>query len=486
MENRTSQTPLNIYSDFFEYRDRDLIDPDDPVNRTIYVIDTNVLLNLFKYSRSTARQVIEVLHHMRNALFLPHQVLEEFWPLLAEVRKGSHHLEAKGKVDTSMANARREVEKWFKRTGLEAIEESSQETGLKLTSGSDTQAGLSLEAVVASVENLLDEMEAASSRIGEIIDSVSEEAQENEILDSIEKIFEGRVGRAPDETEHKRLLTEFADRIDKGLPPGNRDVEIRKGETDKASGDFFIWRQGLNEAKHRSEELGQSVDLTLITNDLKDDWTRSTKPDPLPRRELVREFANATGGGVFRIKSFRHLIEVATSHFGAQSLDAAGMAQIEAVEDDNRGWTTDAAFNYLAYLYDRPRYHDQLKVLLAAYGAAKNGMDPITFSEARELTGRENLAQFSSPFRTILNNFEDDTVDEAMIWSRYPDNGEGVYCFNGNPLDALEKVLHEDKDFANIARSGFQDLCRLRNVATRDFDSSDASYRTRAEVNPAQ
>jgi len=452
-------TGRSIYSSFGEYTERDAETPADPRDGCIYVIDTNVLLNLFKYTKSTATQLVDVLQHMQDALFVPHHVLAEFWPLLESVRRGHHHSEAKGKVQSSMNAIERELDSWLRRSGLEMVgTESSSDDG-------------NAESIGSRVQAALDDARSAISRISETIEEVVDQAQENDwVLGRLETILDGHVGEPPSLEEERAWLAEFESRVARGLPPGNRDLELRQGRAEKASGDYFIWRQCLAEAAARSAERGAPIDLTLVTNDLKDDWTRQGAPEPLPRRELAREFSAATNGGVFRINTVKQIVGIATDHFDATSIDDAGLAQIAAVDAGRGVWTVPLARRYLVEFWNRPHYRDQLVVLLAAHAAERNGLDPVTFSEARELTRRDSLAGFASPYRTIAKLEWFDDISEPMLWSDYPERGEGFYILLGNPVPAVTKVISDDDDFAEIADDVLRRLCEQRGIDAADVE----------------
>ena len=44
----------------------------------MFVMDTTVLLNLYRYSRPTRDELLEVLRALSGKLFLPHQIGREF------------------------------------------------------------------------------------------------------------------------------------------------------------------------------------------------------------------------------------------------------------------------------------------------------------------------------------------------------------------------------------------------------------------------
>ena len=44
----------------------------------LFVLDTNVLLDLYRYSSSTRDQLIDLLKSVEDRIWLPHQVAKEF------------------------------------------------------------------------------------------------------------------------------------------------------------------------------------------------------------------------------------------------------------------------------------------------------------------------------------------------------------------------------------------------------------------------
>jgi hypothetical protein len=424
-------TVRSIYSDFVEYQNLDKEDAAEPVDGTIYAIDTNVLLNLYKYSRKNADQVIGALTKMSNVLFVPHQTLHEFWSRLEDVRKGDHHGEAAGKVGTASADVKRTVETWLSRTGLS-----------RATVG-----------VASNIQDSLDEMLKATARLQDIINETQQESAlgSSGIIEALENILRGRVGPTPDPETRQHLLEVFRRRVADGIPPGNRDAELKNGKTDKAAGDFLIWRQCLDEARRRKDDEGRVFDLTLITNDLKDDWVRDGGGSrPLAHRLLLREYAEQVGG-VFRIATFLNLLDTASDHFGATVSEEA-RAQVEEVNrKDAAGWTAFSASEYLKILFNT--YEDQLAVLLASYCVARDEAPPLTMDEARKISGRDNMQSFSKPFRTVLTTDRFVAADEAEITipmlSREFDEelNEYVYNLQGDPISALGDAIARDPDF---------------------------------------
>lgn len=419
-----------IYTDFVEYRDSDLGEPDDPKAGTIYVVDTNVLLDLYKFTRSTADEVIAALQQMSHTLFVPHQVMAEFWGGVGDVRKGAHHREAAGKIRSSAEDSRHEVERWLKRTGL----------GPESARGADIL--VRQKAVAAAVEELVD-----------AIESIQKEANDGQerIIPALEEAFEGRVGAAITVEQRKHRLAEFKARLESKLPPGFRDVEQRKGNAEKGMGDYLVWEECLEEGRRRSAEMGRAMDLTLITSDLKDDWTRGARDDglPLAHRVLVREYA-AASGGIFRIRTFRSLLDIAGTYFGAQ-VSEESKAQVEYQSQQAKMlWTSDAARSYLNSLWNRD-HHDQLRVLITAVAAEEKGQRPLSLDEAREVARREKMSAFSGPYRTALQALAvvEAGIEEPMI-ELSTSAGVPSYVLAPVPIATVLEAILEDDDHRKV------------------------------------
>jgi PIN like domain len=86
------------------------------------VIDTNVLLNLYRYNESTRDDPLEVLQKVGDRLWVPHQVMKEFWRtrvgVLASRGSGTVQvLDALGKQQRASADA---IRQWAKSVAAEA------------------------------------------------------------------------------------------------------------------------------------------------------------------------------------------------------------------------------------------------------------------------------------------------------------------------------------------------------------------------------
>jgi predicted nucleic acid-binding protein len=95
------------------------------------VLDTNVLLNLYRSNERTRQDSLAVLTKLRDRLWVPHQVLTEFWRNREQKSVRDHHStkakEASAALDKARRSALDAVERWMKDVRLKEDEEVTQQ-----------------------------------------------------------------------------------------------------------------------------------------------------------------------------------------------------------------------------------------------------------------------------------------------------------------------------------------------------------------------
>ena len=242
----------------------------------IFAVDTNVLLNLYRYSDKTRDTVLTVLESQKEKLFLPYQVGKEFFYNLAD-EIGKRTIVYNEIVDA--------IEKLEKK--LQQCQEKS----------SDLQ-----KRHPFIPKEILDDFFPHSEKLKENIKktkaALPDAEQDHILLERIASLFQGKVGIPFDDEAILKLKLEAQKRFDEQKPPGYKDNG--KGG-DRKYGDFFIWEQVIA----RANEEGKPV--IFITDDNKEDWwlIRSGKTIS-PRTELLEEFKRRTSQNfwMYGIQSF--------------------------------------------------------------------------------------------------------------------------------------------------------------------------------------
>ena len=68
-----------LYSGFEAYRVLTAEDIKRALQHGLVALDTNVLLNLYRYNEKTVDDLLRVAEAAAERLFVPHQVVREFW-----------------------------------------------------------------------------------------------------------------------------------------------------------------------------------------------------------------------------------------------------------------------------------------------------------------------------------------------------------------------------------------------------------------------
>lgn len=245
----------NAIKEYLSYSEDEKL---DLWNHATFVFDTNVFLNLYRYTGRTREILLSAIDKLQARLWMPHQVAYEF-------------MKSRNKI---------------------ILETNNQYTMLK--SDADSFIGKCLSTLkqdqkgkdLVELENqILTWIETAKKKNVIVTDSNSDL-----ILSKLLSYYEGRVGPGFTEDELKIIETEGKSRYALKIPPGYKDAGKQNGENaNNAYGDYIVWKQILNYAE------SQKKDIVLVTNDQKEDWWEIVHGQTIgPRPELRKEFFEKT------------------------------------------------------------------------------------------------------------------------------------------------------------------------------------------------
>ncbi len=186
----------------------------------LFIFDTNTLLNMYRYSRDTVDAYIKVLEELRskNQLWIPYQVGYEFYENRIEVI--FEYEKSYDEILSIIGRTQNEIQQRYKNHPF-----------LDLNNiGADISKGLS--GVITNIKQKKD--------------NHPRWMEKDEVLEKLNKIFEGNIGSNFDEDRFKKIKEEGKDRYDKKIPPGFKDSQ--KPE-DRRYGDLVLWYQILDKAK---------------------------------------------------------------------------------------------------------------------------------------------------------------------------------------------------------------------------------------------
>lgn len=257
--------------------------------KCVFILDTNSILNLYRYSEETRKDFINVLCKIESRLWIPHQVALEF----QENR-------------TAVIN---EQENKYKSIKDILTKEESQIKG-KLR-----RFSVNHEDFIVKLNKLFDEFLEETK----LIESQQLKLEEQDyIRDIIDNIFKDKIGEPPTEQELKEIYIDGEKRYSIKYPPGFRDSSNKRKEPpylykgmsfNREYGDLILWKEILKEVKSRNW-----THVIFITDDSKEDWWREEKGKTIGARpELVEEICQA-GASIFYMYTPEHFLKFAKEY----------------------------------------------------------------------------------------------------------------------------------------------------------------------------
>ncbi len=382
----TGDVHLGIFDGFEGYLSATDDDYRHVLTSGLVVLDTNVLLNLYRYSAAARDEFLAILEKIGRPIWVPNHVLKEFWrrresAVRAPIEQAGEFVE---ELDRSLKLAQDRIRHWASRTGTPPEKWKVLEERLVIA----------FAGVQEEISSLPDEEAIEAAR----------DTNRDPVIPRLKALLDGQVGEPLGAEAFAQALGEAKRRIESRIPPGFKDDKKRTEED--AAGDYIVWEQILTEASARG------VDVLLVTGDVKEDWWRIERGETRgPRPELAAELRQRAGTRLLMLRP--ESLALRASSVLALEVDQASVEDIERVDRSQDvglagGWTTGSILSLMKRLEREAPV--QAKVVRAA---VDNGgfvsRDDVyalgNFPEERWLNG------FTRPVRRITK----DLIDSGVV-----------------------------------------------------------------------
>ncbi|MEU0521997.1 PIN-like domain-containing protein [Streptosporangium sp. NPDC006007] len=303
-----SNSLRQLFPGYFPPGDKDL---EVFIKEGLVAFDTNALFDIYRFSIRARSEFSSALKLLGERLWIPNRVGQEILDLRLEViRECAEANEVfDGELRKSFDISLKQIRNFGNRRGL-----------------TKRQVSLLEDIANRAFRNI-------SSQADSFFDfdlNVDESIRDDKILIDLEKIIEGKIGKSLDNLKAEEV--EGARRIAEKIPPGYAD---HKKDSQKAVGDYILWRQLLIEAASRAKPV------LLVTNDQKPDWVREVSGRKIgPRPELVAEMLQVAGVP-FHLITVKSFLLLAQEYLGAE-VSATTVTQAQQFSGmkpgENRGY----------------------------------------------------------------------------------------------------------------------------------------------------
>lgn len=256
-----------------------------------FVFDTNVFLNLYRYSKKTRDALLDAMKQLESRIWMPYHVAFEFMKRRPEII-----------FET--------VDRYSK---------LKQEAEKLLHACSEMLRVKKNDPEYLELQKYINQWLSTNKEKNLLVDNVTDDP----ILERILQLYENKVG--PDFTEDEKInaVKDGEIRYAKKIPPGYMDAQKAKNSSDNnAYGDFFVWKQIL---KYSAEN---KTSIIFVTHDQKEDWWNIVHGKTIgPRVELRKEFYN-NAQSLFHMYTMDSFI----SHFDTGETGSIDKSVVEEVK----------------------------------------------------------------------------------------------------------------------------------------------------------
>jgi hypothetical protein len=273
----------------------------------LFVLDANVLLNLYRYTPDTRNELLQILESIKDRLWVPYQAAFEYQKNRLKV------------ISTQ-------------REAYDQIDKAIQKTQNQL----ENELRTYLRHPYLDVPQLLDEVDIFFSTIRQDLQQQKEEhpdlLTDDALREKITTLLEGKVGPPYPPEELEKICEEGKQRYEQEIPPGYEDADDKNDE--RQFGDLVVWYQTIDKATDTKKPI------ILVTDDRKDDWWWTFKGRTIgPRPELVSEIRSEAGVSFYIYRSDQFM-EYAQEYL-QQQVDQQAIDEVRSLRE------MDAELRYL-------------------------------------------------------------------------------------------------------------------------------------------
>ena len=223
----------------------------------LFVLDANVLLNLYRYSHETSKELIRILKQISGRLWVPHQAALEY-------------------QNNRLETIAKQLDEYDKIIAL--VEKSKKD----LKDGLDS---LGKHHPYIKVDILIEIMEKACRKIEKNLKTLKKNhpdlLQHDNLRDVLDILLKDKIGLPYSQEELEDIYKLGKKRYEQEIAPGYKD---KKKEGTSKYGDLVMWFQIIDRAKETNKSI------ILVTDDRKEDWwTRHRGKTIGPKPELISE-----------------------------------------------------------------------------------------------------------------------------------------------------------------------------------------------------
>ncbi len=333
---------------------------------TIFIFDTNVLLNLYRYKDKTRNDFILSLDKIKDNIWIPFHVGLEYQYNRLNIIKNEKE------IFTNITNKLNEIIK---------IKENLDNLKNRFPEIEDETDSFikKLSKLLANYKNKITELDKKQPGV----------RTHDQIREKLNELFKNRIGKEPSQEYINEIEKEGEYRYEHSIPPGFEDkkkdefIIYNNVKYNKKYGDLIIWKQILEKSKNK--EINNVI---FITDDIKSDWWYSINSNGNkiigPNAYLISEIKNNKNITLFHMYETLDFLSDAKSFIHHHNISTESIDDIKKVNKDIHS-PNYALFNNITFT-DQIKQFFHYQILLNEYNDKKALLDQYIFEEPTEYT----------------------------------------------------------------------------------------------------
>ncbi|SFL48548.1 hypothetical protein SAMN05216390_1344 [Lachnospiraceae bacterium KH1T2] len=358
-----------------EFSLKQLIEDED----FIIVLDTNVLLNVYRYSPDFSDFAMNCLDIVKDNIVLPSIVRMEYGK-----RCRAEYAKMNNRVSIAKTNIQKQIDV-SKKTVLSSLND------LKRFKYPD------VDVLRTDLENKMNELISIKEAFFDdrsVIDYIAH-SWDSDWLMSLVEYIENKGNVLPELTVNEiyEWDEEGEHRYKKNIPPGYMDAKNKKGV--RQYSDFFIWKEVLRYADANKK------DVIFVTDDTKEDWWRSDNDNIVFCSELLMEFEK-TGCRILPLTSDMFYKEISDA-YNINRVDTVDIA-LNMTDSEYGEMVAERVFDNACYelYYNAIDYIDEETAHIGTEGIDEFEIVNHEFIDAKRLTRDGTAFTYSFEFNVVL------------------------------------------------------------------------------------
>lgn len=352
---------------------------------SVLVFDTNVLLNVLRYSESARQELIEAIASVADRTFVPHQIAVEY---------------NRNRVDVVAS----------RRSELDEVGTKSDEIRQSVSAVTNL---LRRRRIVGDVE--IEKLEKAAKAFLAVMDTTSQEALDKYDLEPdslvgvvdewtrrLDDVLAGRVAAAPAAEILEEDMAEAERRKAERLAPGFRDGAI---------GDYLWWAETLR--------WPQIVDkhLFIVSDDAaKGDWRFEQRSIPAGPHQILIDDAREAGARTLTLLTTVDFLKLIEGR-GQTVVSESTIAESEQVGNrDASAWRFEDYLSLITGL-ERDGYGDRVDVIRTAAQGGGSILREAVYQLADMTEKDRSLRHFATPALRHARRIEVSDDEERILTS---------------------------------------------------------------------